>query len=87
MQSLDDPESERRARLARLAAGYREAARRALSFARRYREEEGPGGARERACILQARAWRQAAHDVRAGRPGLARARDAAAPSSKRAAG
>lgn len=88
MQSLlDDPESERRARIARLAAGYREAARRALAFARRYREEEGPGGARERACILQAIAWRKAAHDVRAGRPGLARARDVATPASKRAAG
>lgn len=90
MQSLlDDPESERRARIARLAGGYREAARRALAFARRYREEEGPGGARERACIVQAIAWRKAAHDVRAERerPGLARARDVATPASKRAAG
>jgi hypothetical protein len=79
-------------------AGYREAAWRALDFARRYREEEGaPGGARERACIVQAMAWRKAAHDVRAGlpvpmipRPGLARARadaSTAAPASKRVAG
>ena len=92
---LDDAESERLAHVSRLVAGYREAARRALDFARRYREDEGaPGGARERACIIQAVAWRKAAHDVRAGRPvaivprpGLARARDAVAQTGKRATG
>ena len=93
---LDDAESERLAQIERLVAGYREAAHRALDFARRYREEEGAaGGERERACILQAMAWRKAAHDVRAGRPvsmiprpGLARARADVAPqsTSKRAA-
>jgi hypothetical protein len=95
---LDDAQSERLAEVRRLVAGYREAAWRALDFARRYREDEGvPGGARERACIVQAMAWRKAAHDVRAGRPvpmiprpGLARARggEATQPSAKnRAAG
>jgi len=74
---LDEPEAEARARVARLVAGYREAAHQALEFAHRYREEEGaPGGARERACILQANEWRRAAREVRAGRPGLARARE-----------
>ena len=96
MQSLDDAESERLARIDRLATGYREAARRALAFARRYREEEGAsGGEREQACILQALEWRRAARDVRAGRPvaiaarpGLARATAAtAAGATKRAAG
>ena len=89
---LDDAESERLAQVSRLVAGYREAAHRALDFARRYRDEEGaPGGARERACVLQAMAWRRAAHDVRAGlpvamipRPGLARARE---PISQRTDG
>jgi hypothetical protein len=94
---LDDAESERHARVSRLVAGYREAARRALELARRYRDEESAaGGARERACIVQALAWRRAAHEVRAGlpvpmipRPGLARAGAEAAsePSTKRAAG
>lgn len=90
----DDAQSEQLAWVSRLVAGYREAAWRALDFARRYREEEGAaGGARERACIVQAMAWRRAAHDVRAGlpvpmipRPGLARARDAGS-AKKRAAG
>lgn len=83
---LDEGEIERLAREQDLAAGYREAARRALAFARRYREEEGtPGGSRERACIDQARVWRRAVRDLHAGlpvpalpegiRPGLARAR------------
>ena len=59
---LDDAESEHLAQVRRLVAGYREAAHRALDFARRYREEEGaPGGDRERACIEQAREWRRAA--------------------------
>jgi hypothetical protein len=94
---LDDAESQRLAEVRRLVAGYREAARRALAFAHRYREEEGVrGGTRERACILQALEWRRAAHDARAGRPvpalprpGLARGRDAAERQGggKRAAG
>jgi hypothetical protein len=91
---LDETEIERLAREHGLAAGYREAARRALGFARRYRAEEGaPGGARERACIVQAQEWRRAVRDLHAGlavpalpdgvRPGLARARaEDAAPKS-----
>src|SRR5262245_57158799 len=78
----DDPEVDRLVRLARLVAGYREAARRALRFARRYRREEGPRGARERACVEQALAWRKAARDLRASRPGLARTRAGADTSS-----
>jgi len=81
---VDEIEIERLARERDLAAGYREAARRALGFARRYRAEEGtPGGERERACIVQAQSWRHAIHDLHAGlpvpalpesvRPGLAR--------------
>ena len=86
---LDEAQIDRLAREHDLAAGYREAARRALAFARRYREEEGiAAGARERACIAQAQVWRRAVRDLRAGlptpalpawpegvRPGLARAR------------
>lgn len=83
---LDEIEIDRLARRHDLEAGYRAAARRALSFARRYREDEGaPGGSRELACIGQAQIWRRAARDLRAGlpapalpeglRPGLARAR------------
>ena len=83
---LDDGEVERLARERDLAAGYREAAKRALDFARRYREEEGvSGGPREGACILQAQQWRRAVRDLHAGlpvpalpegvRPGLARGR------------
>jgi hypothetical protein len=92
---LDDSEIERVARERDLASGYREAAKRALDFARRYREEEGvAGGAREIACILQAQRWRRAVRDLHAGlpvpalpesvRPGLARGRTAAseAPES-----
>jgi hypothetical protein len=78
-QPQDDPEIERIARERGLAAGYRAAARRAIAFARRYRQEEGaPGGARERACVAQALEWREASRDVLEGRvprPGLARAR------------
>ena len=83
---LDETEIDRLAREHDLAAGYREAARRALAFARRYREEEGAaGGDRERACIVQAQAWRSAVRALHAGlpvpalpegvRPGLARGR------------
>jgi hypothetical protein len=92
---LDETEIERLARERDLAAGYREAARRALGFARRYRKEEGAaGGTRERACIVQAQEWRRAVRDLRAGRPvpalpegvrpGLARGRTGAseAPAS-----
>lgn len=88
--TLDEADIERLAREGELAAGFREAARRALAFARRYRDEEGAGGgARERACIAQAQEWRRAVRDLHAGRavpalpesarPGLARARVAAA--------
>jgi hypothetical protein len=83
---LDDGEIERLAHERDLADGYREAARRALDFARRYREEEGAaGGTREIACIVQAQQWRRAVRDLHAGlpipalpesvRPGLARSR------------
>ncbi len=96
---LDEAEIERLARERELAAGYREAARRALAFARRYRSEEGAAGSpRERACIDQARIWRRAVRDLHAGLPvpalpegigpGLARAREAAAaPDSDRKTG
>ncbi|MBX3190386.1 MAG: hypothetical protein KF819_25525 [Labilithrix sp.] len=76
----DDPAIDRAVRERQLVAGYRAAARRALELARRYRAEEGAaGGDRERACITQARIWRSAVRDLRAGiavapRPGLARA-------------
>jgi len=66
----EDPEVEALARAAELGVGYREAARRALDFARRYREEEGtPGGRRERECLAQAQVWRRAVHAVHAGAP------------------
>ena len=87
---LDDSEIERKAREAEISRGYREAAWRALIFAHRYRAEEGEvGGARERACIEQARVWRRAVHALHAGaplsslpaHPGLARA---GAPESDR---
>lgn len=83
-ETPDDPEVERAARDLRLRARYRKAARRALAFARRYRAEEGsPGGARERACIAQARAFRRAAWELAAGRPGLARARPEASEKTR----
>jgi len=73
---LEDPEVERIARERGLAAGYRAAARRALGFARRYRNEEGSaGGEREKACIAQAREWRLLAHRAFVPKPGLARTR------------
>jgi hypothetical protein len=96
--TLDEAEIERLARERELAAGYREAARRALVFAHRYRDEEGAaGGERERACIVQAQAWRRALRDLRAGRsapalpdsvrPGLVRARVPAADDTGRKTG
>ena len=96
--TLDEAEIERLAHERALASGYREAARRALAFARRYREEErAPGGTRERACIVQAQAWRRAVRELRAGlpvpalpesvRPGLARAREESPASSGRKTG
>ena len=83
---LEEDEIEQLARQRERLAGYREAACRALAFARRYRAEEGaPGGSRERSCIEQARVWRRAVAEAHAGvsaialpggaRPGLARAR------------
>jgi hypothetical protein len=93
--AIDEIEIDRLAREQELVAGYREAARRALAFARRYRTEDGSaGGARERACIDQAQIWRRAVRATHAGlpatalregaRPGLARARpDDAAAASK----
>jgi hypothetical protein len=96
--TLDEAEIERLAREGELAAGYREAARRALAFAHRYRDEEGtPGGVRERACIVQAQEWRRAVRDLRAGRavpalpegvrPGLARTRQTPADDGGRKTG
>ena len=41
---LDEPEIARVAHERYLSSGYREAARRALDFARRYRAEEGAAG-------------------------------------------
>jgi hypothetical protein len=87
----DDEDLERLATERRLRAGFRVAARRALAFARLYREEEGrAGGERERACLAQARAWRLSAHGVRvpsSARPGLARTRATEAAPSKVKAG
>jgi hypothetical protein len=83
-----DEDVERLVRARRRASGYRTAARRALRLARRYRAEEGaPGGARERACVAQALAWRVSAREAlhastsseasspSSVRPGLARGR------------
>jgi hypothetical protein len=87
---IDEIEIERLARERDLAAGYRQAAHRALAFARRYRAEEGnPNGQRERDCIAQARSWRLAVHALHAGlpvpalpqHPGLARTAVAAKTS------
>ena len=93
--NLDEAEIERLAHERALAVGYREAARRALDFARRYRLEEGAaGGARELACIAQAQVWRRVVRDLHAGlpvpampeRPGVARTR-ASQPDSDRKTG
>jgi hypothetical protein len=92
---LDEQQIERLAHERALAAGYREAARRALAFARRYRAEEGTaGGSREQACIAQAQSWRRVVRDLHAGLPvpalpegvgpGVARTRPGHADSSRK---
>jgi hypothetical protein len=89
-EAEDDIEIERLARRRFLAAGFREAACRAIAFARRYRLEEGTaGGDRERACVAQALHWRRAARDVSAGRalPGLVWTRQDPKPASSRNTG
>ena len=80
-EAADDLEIERLAHARRLVRGLRTAARRALVLARRYRNEEGPHGERETACVTQALTWRSAAQELRAHPtselargPGLARA-------------
>ncbi len=87
----EDLEIERLARARRQARGLRVAARRALALARRYRNEEGPRGEREKACVTQALAWRSAARDLRgksASELGPGLARTSAPPSeAKRRAG
>lgn len=94
-EPFDEPEIAREANRLELARGFRDAARRAITLARRYRAEEGAGGDREKACIVQAREWRQAVRDLHAGRPvpalparpGIARARAASSPDSERKTG
>ncbi len=97
-ETIDESEIERLAYARELTVGYREAARRALGFARRYRTEEGAaGGTREKACIAQAQAWRQVVRDLHAGLPvpavpegigpGLARARPGTADADGRKTG
>ncbi len=88
--SDDGPEIERLARERRVARGLKLAARRALTLARRYRDEEGPRGQREAACVAQALAWRAAAHDVHDTPlaelgPGLARATSSQSNAARRA--
>lgn len=90
----DDIEIEHLTRERRLARGLRVAARRAVGLARRYRDEEGPRGQREIACVTQALAWRSQARDLRNGtgsladRPGLARTiTPSSPPNSDRRAG
>jgi hypothetical protein len=79
---IDDIEVARLTRERRLTRGLRVAARRAIALARRYRDEEGPHGTREDACVAQALAWRAAARQLHLSplRPGLART---APPDSK----
>ncbi len=95
-ETLDESQVEHLARQRELVAGYRQAAWVALAFAHRYRIEEGAaGGDREKACIAQARVWRQAVRDVHAGKPveslpkspGLARATPAAIEDAGRKTG
>lgn len=90
VDDLDDLETERLARERRIVRGLKVAARRALALARRYREEEGPSGEREIACVTQALAWRAAAHRLRGKTlselgPGLARAVAARGDAARRA--
>jgi hypothetical protein len=91
LPTAEELEIERLLRAKRLGRGLRVAARRALALARRYREEEGPGGAREAACVKQALAWRASARDLRDtgtsvdARPGLARTSPTAADAKRRA--
>ena len=86
----EDLEIERLARARRQARGLRVAARRALALARRYRDEEGPRGEREKACVSQALVWRSAARDLH-GKPaselgpGLARASVPPSEANRRA--
>lgn len=84
-EPLDEPEAERLAKDRRIARGLRAAALRALRLARRYREEEGAGGARERACVAQALAWRSAARRQLVPAPGLARTTPVRAAGAKSA--
>jgi len=86
----EEIEIERLARARRLARGLRVAARRAVALARRYRDEEGRGGQRERACVDQALAWRRAARALAAAPlaemgPGLARASASGSEAARRA--
>ncbi|MBX3231326.1 MAG: hypothetical protein KIT84_10310 [Labilithrix sp.] len=78
MSELTDEDIARIVAARRRARGLRAAARRALGLARRYREEEGPRGARETACVRQALTWRSAARELLSptatARPGIARA-------------
>jgi hypothetical protein len=88
----EDPEFERAARARRHARGLRVAARRALALARRYRDEEGPGGDREVACVKQALAWRSEARGLRDRPlselgPGVARAMPPRPNAERKAAG
>lgn len=89
-QEPEELEIEQLARSHRLRRGLRVAARRAIVLARRYRNEEGPGGEREAACIRQALAWRASAQALRNGatelaRPGLARTTAPNAQPNRRA--
>lgn len=82
---ISPAEIDRLAHEKELAAGYREAARRALAFARLYRDEEkAPNGERERACIVQAQLWRAAVRDLHAGREVPALPRPGVAPARPR---
>jgi hypothetical protein len=88
--SSDDEEIELIVAARRRARGLRVAARRALRLARRYREEEGPRGARETACVRQAMVWRTSARELKSGKavgPGVARASVPPAPASERRSG
>jgi hypothetical protein len=89
--AAEELEIERLARAARRGRGFIVAARRALVLARRYRDVEGPGSAREAACVAQALAWRLAARKERQvaaserDRPGLARTAPGEIKTTRRA--